>query len=79
MGQHGGWLAGWGWGPGLFMAALTLLILFGVVLLVWRLAGRERRHEALRILEAQYARGKIDDEEFEARRERLTDGRSGPG
>jgi putative membrane protein len=79
MGQHGGWLAGWGWGPGLFTAVLTLLALLAVVLLVWRLAGRERRREALRTLEEQYARGNVDDEEFEARRERLTRERSGPG
>lgn len=74
-GPHaGGWLP-WLGGP-LFGVLLWVLVLVAVALVVWRLAGRERRREGLAVLEAEYARGNIDDEEFEARRRRLTGERS---
>jgi putative membrane protein len=71
---------GWGMGWGMLVPSLVLLglVVLGVVLLVRALApgkGSERqtatRPEALRILEERYARGEIDEREFEERRRTL--------
>lgn len=69
-GNGGGWLGG------LFMV-LTMALLWGglitvTVILVRRFAAPHRGHdEALRILNERYARGEIDKEEFEERRQNL--------
>ncbi|MEF8840258.1 MAG: SHOCT domain-containing protein [Haloarculaceae archaeon] len=83
MGPNGG---GWGampWGAGsdagLFPTLLWLLVLLAVVAglayLAWRLVLVEESSadapEAMRVLETRYARGEVDDEEFERRRDRL--------
>lgn len=69
---YGGW-AGW------LVMAVTMLLVWGglIVLAVWavrsfgRPAGSDRREErstdAMAILEERFARGEIDQEEFERR------------
>lgn len=58
--------------PALFLAALVI----GGILLVRKLwapdGGGGRRGSALRILEERFARGEIDHDEFNERRERLS-------
>lgn len=69
-------MSGWGW-------LWALLLLAIVVLVVWvaaRVVGGSTRSssdgpsDAVRILEGRFARGEIDQEEFEARRAALRDG-----
>ena len=76
-----GWghMAGTGWGLGwLFALAIPLLLVAAIGYLL--VAGRsdtgidESEDEALAELRAAYARGEIDDEEFENRRWRLRQG-----
>lgn len=77
-GDHmGTW--GWGvWGWGMVLVGLLwMLLLVGVPLaLAYWFLGRDRgragRDPAVETLREQYARGEIDDEEFERRLERLT-------
>jgi putative membrane protein len=73
----GGHMTGWGWGllfGGLWMAALLALPLY---LVYWLTTARGTRTDsgepdaALATLREQYARGDIDDEEFDHRRSRL--------
>lgn len=78
----GGWGMPWGTaGGGPLPALLWLLVLLavvaGLVYLAWRLAderptaARTGTTDAREVLETRYARGEIDDEEFERRRDRL--------
>lgn len=78
----GGWMGGWGSGWGMFggWGFLWLLLLIGLVAFGVYLAGtagtdrdstREQPDRALAELRERYARGEIDDEEFEERRQRL--------
>jgi putative membrane protein len=80
-GHMAGWGV-WGWGMLLFgllwMALLIGLPVFLVYWLVTRFQTDDHAEDsALAVLREQYARGEIDDEEFEHRRDRLTsdDGR----
>jgi putative membrane protein len=71
-----GHAAGWGWGMVLF-GLLWMALLVGLpVYLAYRLLARTRTSDtedsALAVLEERYARGEIDDDEFERRRRRLT-------
>lgn len=67
----------WGWGMMLF-GIVWMTFLIGVPLyLVYRLTNRaqpDRQSDdpALEVLREQYARGEIDDDEFERRRSRLS-------
>lgn len=81
-GTGGGWMGGWGSGWGMFggWGFLWLLLLIGTVAFGVYLAGtadtgrdrtRERPDRALAELRERYARGEIDDGEFEERRQRL--------
>lgn len=54
--------------------AVPLLLIVGAVVLYRRLGQREREDEALRELRMAFARGEIDREEFEERREALMQG-----
>jgi len=54
--------------------AVPLLLIVGAVVLYRRLGQREREDEALRELRMAFARGDIDREEFEERREALVQG-----
>jgi putative membrane protein len=77
MGQFG---AGGGWGfGGIFMLLFWGLLILGVVAIVkWIFSGSGERRDAspgktpLRILEERYARGEIDREEFEQRKNDLS-------
>ncbi len=69
------WMGGWGW---LWMLVPVLV----VALLVWLLVRNSRQDQAtggvgrpdpLRTLEERFARGEIDQEEFERRRSALRD------
>ena len=84
---HHGMYAMWGggWGGMLFgfqmMVAVIAAIVVAVVLLTRALGGGGRgrpagsaRGDALDILEARFARGEIDREEFEERRRILSEG-----
>lgn len=77
MGTHD-WMGGWvGPGLGLFWMLLWPIVLIGVpVALVYLLLrdrepGGGRSEDAREVLRRRYARGEIDDEEFEARRRTL--------
>ena len=65
---------GGGWFGGLFMLALWVFAIVGVVALVKGLASRPPANRARAILEERYARGEIDREEFEARKRDLSSG-----
>lgn len=75
-----GHMGGWGvWGWGMLFAGLlwTAVVVGGPLLLVYWLVTRSQstghpKDQALEVLREQYARGDIDDEEYERRRERLT-------
>jgi putative membrane protein len=65
--------------PWMFFGPLTMFIVFAIVcavviMLMMRggMAGHHRRGRALDILKERYARGEIDQAEFEARRRLLT-------
>jgi len=70
-GMGGGYVWGLVWV--LFVVAVVAIALY----LVFRLAGEQEASEtgddALAVLERRYARGEIDDDEFEQRRTRLTE------
>lgn len=72
-----GQMAGWGWGMMVFgLLWMGLLIGLPVYLVYW-LATRthsesQPEDSALAVLREQYARGEIDDEEYERRRDGLT-------
>lgn len=68
------WMSGWGW----FWAILLIAAI--IALVVWAIAraGRGKpsppdrtEADALRILEERFARGEIDQDEFESRRAAL--------
>ena len=68
--EHG---YGMGFGGG-FMLLFWILIIIVVILLVRSVAGHfpaERPRRALEILEERYARGEIEQEEFEQKRRDL--------
>ena len=76
---HGGWGDGWGhamYGSVLMVLGWTIVIV-ACVLAIRHLTRRNRRDSAsghsggLRILEERFARGELDQEEFEARRRAL--------
>lgn len=72
------WGGGWGWwafGHGM-MALFWIVLIVLIVLAVRGLVGRPRaggrpRDEALDILRQRFARGEIEQEEFEKRRQAL--------
>ncbi|ELZ92940.1 hypothetical protein C440_12504 [Haloferax mucosum ATCC BAA-1512] len=63
----------WMWGTGLVGQLLLIAVLVGGGVLLFRAVGGDgtRGDEALAELRSAYARGDIDDEEFDRRRERL--------
>lgn len=66
-GWDGGWGMGWGW-FGLMHLAWWLVLIAGAAFLVRALwGGRDRRDGALDILRERYARGEIDQAEYEQR------------
>lgn len=74
-GHMAGW-GMWGWGTMLFGILWMALIIGLPIYLVYWLVNRSQtdgrtEDSALTVLREQYARGEIDDEEFERRRDRL--------
>ena len=70
-------MMGWGGGGGFGLGHLLwwALVIAGIVLLVRSLSGTSRSDDgsrALRILEERYARGEIDQAEFETRKRDLS-------
>jgi putative membrane protein len=61
---------GWGFGA-LFMWAIPLLVLVGLVVLVVKLLGGKGPRSAREILDESYTRGEIDREEYLRKREDL--------
>ena len=77
-GTHGyGHMMGGGWIFGPIMMILFVALIVAVVVLIVRWLGGSgggaRPKAALDILEERFARGEIDKEEFEARRQALRD------
>jgi len=79
------WHDGWGWGAGGFLLmVLMMMLVWGAIIatVVWairqfrpREAGAESASmSAMRILEDRFARGEIDADEFQRRREILRGG-----
>lgn len=73
----------WHWGYGVWWMGLLMFVVWGVVIagIVWAIRSasqRGRPEESSRrrpidILATRYARGEIDDEEFDRRRRKLED------
>ena len=64
----------WGWGMGFGMIGMVLfwvLIIFGIVALVRRVSGSSASKTAPDMLNERYARGDIDQQEFEERKRGL--------
>jgi putative membrane protein len=73
MGTHdgGGWLGTGGlFGWALLLIGLSVLVRYAVVAGLGR-GDTDDSNDALSVLRERYARGEIDDEEFETRRQRL--------
>lgn len=69
----GGW-GGGGWVIGLLALFFGVLVIAGIILLVrylWPPERGERADSALAILRERYARGEINQEEFEQRKKDL--------
>lgn len=70
------WMSGWTWLWVLLVVAVLIALLVGVLL---RLSGRPAspsgrpQPDALQLLEERFARGEIDQDEFERRRAALRD------
>ncbi|WP_416841213.1 SHOCT domain-containing protein [Haloferax sp. DFSO52] len=71
-GGTGGSIPWWMWGMGLFGQLLILTVVVGGGVLLFRaLSGDRTGDDALDELRRSYARGDIDDDEFDRRRARL--------
>ena len=83
-GMHGGWPQHVGWFPMLFGGLMMVLVIGAIVGLITVLIrggghgadrpepGRGDNRNALDILDERYARGEIDREEYQQRRDDLT-------
>jgi len=80
----GGWHDGWGWGH-MFFGSFMMLLFWGALIILIVLAvrymgggparagdGPAQKNRAIDILEERYARGEIDKEEFEERKQLLS-------
>ncbi len=67
-----GMMGGWGFGP-LGMLLIFTLIILGIAWMVKAIGGNapDTRISALEILEERFARGEIDEAEFQKRRQQL--------
>lgn len=81
--ENMGWGSGWGsgWGMGFMSPVLTLLLVGGLIFLIFYLVNHTKGKSAhsshssedrsLNILNERYARGEINDEEYERRKKML--------
>ncbi|WP_254538338.1 SHOCT domain-containing protein [Halomarina litorea] len=74
----GGWSGMGGWGIGMLLLGIlwmVLLVALPVALVYGLLSDRggPRSDSAMEVLREQYARGEIDEEEYESRRRRLSE------
>lgn len=72
--MHWGDMGGWGWGGWLAATAMMLIFwggLAAVVLLALRRPGDGHTSEPERILAERFARGEIDEDEYQRRRRAL--------
>lgn len=60
-----GYQNGWSW---IISIVIWIIIICAVLMIIKKFAMGGRHREAIRILEARYARGEIDEREFEERR-----------
>lgn len=72
-----GWMSGWGWfGMAVMLVTFLALLVVAAVVVVRLLGprdeprggGRPAGRSAMEILQERYARGEIDEEEFQRRR-----------
>ncbi len=71
--MNSGMMNGWGFGP-LFMLLAMAVVIFFTILLIRNLFGNSssnRKISAVEILEERFARGEIDETEFDNRRKKL--------
>ena len=79
--MHGPWDGGWGFGMMFVSLLFIALIVVRIVLVVrsfsqgGQAAPRSDGNRALGILDKRFARGEIDQQEYEERRRTLTGGR----
>jgi putative membrane protein len=65
---------GWGWGAALIWAIFLVVVLAGIAALITfalRQPSGPRPHSAEQILAERFARGEIDEEEYQQRRRAL--------
>jgi putative membrane protein len=67
-----------GMGGGIFMWLFWILLIVGIIWAVRSVAAcggdaREPRRSALEILKERYAKGEIDEEEYDRKREKLSE------
>jgi putative membrane protein len=76
-----GWMSGWSWfGMAVMLATLLVLVVVAAVVLVRLLGPRDEPgagdrpagRSAMEILQERFARGEIDEEEFQRRRAALS-------
>jgi len=78
--HHNGWMGSHGGAFGYLWMMLWMVVLIvvplglGYLFLIRRDAGRETTDDALTVLRRRYAEGEIDEEEFDARRQKLQGG-----
>jgi putative membrane protein len=74
--MHWGYEWGMGWFGWLFMVAFWALVIIGIVFLIRAVLGggktEEKTETALDILKKRYARGEINKQEFEEKKQDLT-------
>lgn len=68
-------MGGYGWGMGfgwVFVVLFWVLVIVGIVAIVtWLSGGGRRANTALQILQERYARGEIDQQEYQQKRQDL--------
>lgn len=75
------WHEGWGWGAGAWVMVMLMVLFWGAIIatVVWAIRQYRPRDadrgdtatSAMRILEERFARGEMDQDEFEQRRRTL--------